>query len=1669
MDFCACDHCRSMLSPAAYLVDLLQFIDVPRPERGSNPQMVLFGRRPDIEYLPLTCENTNTALPYIDIVNETMEFFVHSGAVSLQGYEGHDTGDLATEDLLASPQFVMDEAYQTLAAADFPPPLPFNLPLEGLRQYFAKLEVPLAKAMELLRADDSLERSPGSYAWCDILMERIALSRREYLILSDLQTVSVNAMYGLDGNADPVAELSNAKGFSRRLNLSYDDLFALLRTRFINPHCDLLPKLERLRVPFAVLAALKNGTLSDDAFRALLPQGTLAPNPAEYGEHGIVAWVTDDANYARIMGLITLADPTQVADSGGLSATCNFDRVEFRRAEPIAVAGDPATRLGPIAFVRLLRFIRLWRKLGWTIEQTDTAISALLPLAPGETFADTVKDGGLLDAGFMALLPRLGIIVRALEALRLSPDKGLLPLLACFADIGTHGASALYRRMFLNPAILKLDEVYDDHGSGLFLTDPNEKISAHREALRAAFNLTGEEFQTLLGWPGVYLDAAGGPDDSGDPHLTLANVSAMFRRGWLARALRLSLREFLLLTAATGLDPFALPDPTRPALLHFIALVDRLRGVSLKPAEALYLVWNQDLSGKSAPREDEVYGLARTLRAGLISIEAEFAVVDDPDGALARNRMALVYGTEATDTFFAFLENTFVTEAFYRTSVAPVTQVRYKRGPASLLTAVSYTHGSPTLESAILDVAPGQISYDDFAKQLAFTAELTTSIRDALKGVAGVTEDFKETVERLFRENRMIVTAGLEQAIVDAAPDQIAYTDNVDAALARLAFTGVMTSDIRDRLKSAAGVTAEFKEAVDRLYAENRAIVSANLPQDIVEVVPGRIAYDDLRKRLSYTGVLVDNIHATLRARGDQSFKDAIDWIYEENQRSVNAFFDRYPDLPHGDADWPDVGHPVAEKRAALLAAILPDLIRRRKRQLALQAVAPAAADAGLARAVLEDPEVLHAAAAHGTAAVDDLTAVERLGLFVQFFRGEQASGPVFRSVDTEPSLAYTADGGHPLPDNHGDPVSGIWDGYLEAPRSGFFNFQIDADAGATPGLRLAGRTVALAHDAGGWTNVDPVELRAGTLYPLVLTVEKVKDQLRVRWSSAGRGWETIPATQLYSAILIGRLRRTYTDFAKAASLAGALKLSAPELAWLAARSEYRIVKGTGARDPSGQGWLNLLPGADSLLPNTGVARTLNTSLGEILVDLLDYARIKAEISPADESLLTCLQDPVTTATVPDGLLYAITRWDGSGLGALLARFGASGQAGVASLSRIPMFRRVYDAFTLVRTSGIAAGALLQSATNTPDGDTVRKLEAALRARYDADAWRVLTKPINDQLRGRRREALIAFILHKLPASRHIDTADKLFEFFLMDVQMEPCMQTSRIRHALSSVQLFIERCLMNLEPDVAPQVIDVKRWEWMKRYRVWEANRKVFLFPENWLEPELRDDQSPFFRETMSELLQGDITEDSAATAMLNYLAKLEEVAKLEPCGIHYVPDDPDTLAQEEVTHVVARTAGIPRHYFYRRREFGRWTPWEQIKLGIEDDPVIPVVWKGRLFLFWLRILNQMPLDAYGTAIKAYPLLRRMINIDSTTAGIPAASDGDNGGSASCGGTTQSGPAPATMSGSGIDDKKLFDSFRASTVDGAPKNTHRSAILCWSEYYNDKWQATNSTLAIFA
>ena len=78
----------------------------------------------------------------------------------------------------------------------------------------------------------------------------------------------------------------------------------------------------------------------------------------------------------------------------------------------------------------------------------------------------------------------------------------------------------------------------------------------------------------------------------------------------------------------------------------------------------------------------------------------------------------------------------------------------------------------------------------------------------------------------------------------------------------------------------------------------------------------------------------------------------------------------------------------------------------------------------------------------------------------------------------------------------------------------------------------------------------------------------------------------------------------------------------------------------------------------------------------------------------------------------------------------------------------------------------------------------------------------------------------------------------------------------------------------------------DWSQWEWMSQYRVWQANREVFLFPENWLDPSLRANKSQFFADLEQELKQSDVTSDVVETAVGHYLEKLEAVARLDVCA---------------------------------------------------------------------------------------------------------------------------------------------------------------------------------------
>ena len=213
LDLCSCTHCRSMLSPAAYLVDIMAFL------RGEELLESLLMRRKDIAQIKLNCENTNNTLPYIDLVNEILENRVANQTATNQT-------TLTSEILRAIPEHINLDAYTKLESAVYPWNLPFSLDHERAKLYLEKLGVNRSDLMKLF---PNFHGQDGEFSGTEIYREgrNIAISRERLGIATKLQelitstfegTIPENQFWGISSGILPGNE--NAWiGFLKKLPL----------------------------------------------------------------------------------------------------------------------------------------------------------------------------------------------------------------------------------------------------------------------------------------------------------------------------------------------------------------------------------------------------------------------------------------------------------------------------------------------------------------------------------------------------------------------------------------------------------------------------------------------------------------------------------------------------------------------------------------------------------------------------------------------------------------------------------------------------------------------------------------------------------------------------------------------------------------------------------------------------------------------------------------------------------------------------------------------------------------------------------------------------------------------------------------------------------------------------------------------------------------------------------------------------------------------------------------------------------------------------------------------------------------------------------------------------------------------------------------------------------
>jgi peptidoglycan hydrolase-like protein with peptidoglycan-binding domain len=249
-----------------------------------------------------------------------------------------------------------------------------------------------------------------------------------------------------------------------------------------------------------------------------------------------------------------------------------------------------------------------------------------------------------------------------------------------------------------------------------------------------------------------------------------------------------------------------------------------------------------------------------------------------------------------------------------------------------------------------------------------------------------------------------------------------------------------------------------------------------------------------------------------------------------------------------------------------------------------------------------------------------------------------------------------------------------------------------------------------------------------------------------------------------------------------------------------------------------------------------------------------------------------------------------------------------------------------------------------------------RSARRMLRARYPDADWLGALKGIMDPIREQKRDALVAQLLAANPA---LTSKADLYDWFLTDTEWSARMPSSRLVHANTTLQVYIQRCIAGLEPTATADLDgdqDWRWWDWMKNYRVWEVNRKVFVEAQYYLRPEWRDDKTEPFADLEAAVLQNEINEENVNAAFEGYLDRLDEIAFLDVLATCYDFDLEDL-------HVFARTkGGDPHAYFHRVLQRERvWTPWKKIDdLDITGEHLVAFFRNRRLYLAWATFLEK-------------------------------------------------------------------------------------------------------------
>lgn len=324
-------------------------------------------------------------------------------------------------------------------------------------------------------------------------------------------------------------------------------------------------------------------------------------------------------------------------------------------------------------------------------------------------------------------------------------------------------------------------------------------------------------------------------------------------------------------------------------------------------------------------------------------------------------------------------------------------------------------------------------------------------------------------------------------------------------------------------------------------------------------------------------------------------------------------------------------------------------------------------------------------------------------------------------------------------------------------------------------------------------------------------------------------------------------------------------------------------------------------------------------------------------------------------------------------------------------LARLPVYIDIADTLQILPEDFVSFLSITEK--TAPAYSELTTLSGQLQAGLNEQQ----TQQLQDQSEPRRSEALSGeyrtLIMGKPLANR-----DDIWRKLLIDGKVSAAVTTTRLADAIAGIQLYINRTIAGDEPGAASAVLErqfFKDWDtYNKRYSTWAGVSQLVYYPENFIDPTIRTDQTGMMNTMLEQLSQSELNSDTLEEGFRQYLTAFEQVANLKVIsGYHDAAD-----INEGNTWFIGTSQTEPKKYYWRKADHSKcqngrfaanaWSDWKEITCAVNpyQDMVRPVIYRSRLYLLWVE--EQVRKDDEGKKeISSFTLKLTHIKYDGSWA----------------------------------------------------------------------------------